>query len=292
MTGKVRQGKLLTCNEPSILPDYDAVLSSNSHMEEGDSDSSLIVPHGVFCQETFDRKEDLAYHKLICHDPRKRIIVCKPHNKTYSKINSAQRHWKEKHPNEKKPDFYDEKVRKKYSELISPVDLWDLEKKTEIGEQKVWVDSPWYENEMQISAHYIGATSGDLWVKARWEYYPHRFFSTHEAMELFPHRFQDLMMYISKMDIVHTLYSLDKKPTEALYDGQKVQGIYNPNRYSNVNALEWAAVASGKSTPIGLLTVKIYETRNAQAGGAAPTKEQIKDASKLVAPSQQNSFEP
>ena len=270
MTGKVRQGKLLVCNEPSIIPDCDAVISSNSHMEEGDSDSSLIVPHGVFCQETFDRKEDLVYHKLICHDPRKRIIVCKPHKKRYSKINSAQRHWKEKHPREKKPDFYDEKVRRKHSELISPVHLWELEKLTEAGEQKVWVDSPWYENEMQISTHYIGATTGELWVKARWTYYPHLFFSKHQAINLLPHRFQDLMVYVSKMDIVHTLYLLDKKPTEALYDGQKVEGEYNPEKYSNVNALEWAAVASGQTTPIGLFSVKILETRNLLEGEAAP----------------------
>ena len=289
MTGKVRQGKTLTCNIPLELPYVDEVVSSNGHMEEGNSDSSLIIEEGERCKEQFDRKEDLAYHKLINHDLRKRVIICKRHKKEYTRINSASKHYRQNHIFQHQPDFYDEEVAKKHSKLIGPIELWYRESKM-VASERVWPSKEWFENEILIFTHYVSHEDGDLFVKARWSLYPHHFIDEIAASNVLQHRIHDLMAYLSKKDIVHLLYRLTEKPDGKLYDAQLVHGKYDPSKYVNLNRREWEELVSGTAKPMGMLAVKIYESRCEYDPSLTLADEAQKRSAKLEEPPSQQKF--
>ena len=295
MTGKVRQGKILTCNALLSLPYVDDVVCSNGHLEEGDSDSSLIVEEGERCKEQFDRKEDLAYHKLIHHDLRKRVMVCKPHKKEYTRINSTSKHFGKMHTS--KPNFYDEKVAKQHSELISPIDLWWRESKV-VDSERIWPSKKWFENEMLIFSHFTAHESGifkspALYVKARWSLYPHNFISETNAMSVLKHRLHDLMAYLTKNDIVHLLYRLTEKPDGKLYDAQLVHGKYDPSRYVNISRRNWEDLVKGQAKPMGMLGTKIYESLCEHDPSIPKADEaQMESAQKEEPPSQQKVYDP
>jgi len=292
MPGKVRQGKILTCNSLLTLPYADEVVSSNGHLAEGDSDSSLIIEEGERCKETFDRKEDLAYHKLINHDWRKRVMVCKRHKKEYTKVNSTAKHYRQNHIFQHQPDFYDEKVAKQHSKLISPIDLW-VRESTMVASERVWPSKKWFENEMLIFTHYTGHETGGLFVKARWSFYPHHFISVTAAIDVFEHRLHDLMAYLTKKDIVHLLYKLSEKPDGNLYDAQLVNGKFDPSRYVNISRRNWEDLAKGHAKPMGMLAMKMYESM-CEYDPSLPLADetQKESAQKDEPPSQQKFYDP